>query len=66
MAHASRTGLSAVGAECGKSSLTDDDVRAMRSAWGDGASGKELSERFKVSRPTVSEIVNRKKWKHVA
>lgn len=53
------------GSEHPQSKLTEEDVRNIRQRYKDGESGRVLSEEYKVSRPTISEIVNRKKWTHV-
>jgi hypothetical protein len=43
--------------------LTDEMVRAIRRACG---TRREIAERFGVSQPTVSGVVNRVRWSHVA
>lgn len=50
----------------GSARLTAEQVSEMRSRHADGALQRELGEQFGVSQSTVSEIVNRKKWKDAA
>ena len=66
MGHARRTGLSALGSRCNRSHLTEQDVADMRLFHANGARTGELARQYGVSAPCVSEIVNRKKWRHVA
>lgn len=46
-------------------SLTAQTVRNIRIMHAQGAKQREIGERFGISRPTVSAIVNRKTWKRV-
>ena len=45
--------------------LTADDVRAIRKLHQNGASQKELAERFHIQQPHVSRKVFRQAWKHI-
>ena len=46
--------------------ITADDVREMRRLYATGKyKQQEIAERYGVSRSTVTEIVNRKRWKHI-
>jgi hypothetical protein len=45
--------------------LTEDAVRAIRSAAAAGVPRRILSARFNVARPTVHLIIHRRAWKHV-
>lgn len=54
------------GEEKSQAKLTDDAVRAIRKRFAAGESGRALAEEFNVSRPAISEVVNRKKWAHVS
>jgi len=44
--------------------LTDDDVACMRNFYANGMTQSKLAERYDVSRPHVSKIVNGHRWKH--
>jgi hypothetical protein len=47
--------------------LTEDDVRAIRRAYAaGGAHQREIARRFGVGQMTVSLIVRRKRWAHIA
>jgi hypothetical protein len=46
--------------------LTEDDVRAIRRRYSSGERGRALAREFAVNPATISEIVNRRKWAHVA
>lgn len=48
----------------GRSKLTVDDILAIRVAAGT-APQSELAKRFKIDQGHISDIINRKKWKHV-
>jgi hypothetical protein len=66
MQHAGRAGLMVCGEAHSRAKLTEEKVREMRADSEAGVSGRELSERYGVSRGAVSQIVNRQKWKQVA
>lgn len=44
--------------------LTDDDVRAIRSAA--GMSQRQLAARYGVSRPAIGFVISRKTWRHIS
>lgn len=46
--------------------LTEENVRAMRSAWEEGAAVSALAEQYGVHKVTVGDIVNLRTWAHVA
>lgn len=50
----------------GFSKLTEDKVRDIRRRKKEGEKQSALAKEFDVSNSTISEIVNRKKWPHVA
>lgn len=66
MGHARRTGLSPVGSRCNRGHTTEEDVRMMRILRELGVRTGEIAVLFDVSAPCASEIVTRKKWRHVA
>jgi hypothetical protein len=45
--------------------LTADDVRAIRKLYEKGYEQWQIAAAFSISRPVVSRIVTRKRWKHV-
>ena len=45
--------------------ITDDDVRAIRSAAAQGIRQRVLARMFRLSCPTICNIVKRKSWKHI-
>jgi hypothetical protein len=45
--------------------LTDADVRAIRAALRDGATQRELADKFSVSVTVIHCIGRRKTWRHV-
>lgn len=49
----------------GGASLTEYDVKQIRRLAFEGVSQVELAARFKVSRPTITRIVNRTIWKDI-
>lgn len=55
-------GTSNRGARQHQAKLTDEDVREIRRMAAAGCLQVQMMERFKISQPTVSEIVNRRKW----
>lgn len=63
--HATVTGLKARGSEVGTSKLNDKMVHAIKWFLNKGISRREISQAFKVSRPTISLIANNKIWTHV-
>lgn len=63
--HATKTGLKAHGEKVATSKLTDNMVHAIRWFLDKGVSHSELSNAFKISRPTISLISEGKSWKHV-
>ena len=61
--HAVEKGLHLCGGDCPWSVLTEDNVRFIRS--NNQMSIKELSEKFNVSRSTISDIIHYRTWKTV-
>lgn len=65
--HARSNGLlSAKGTKNNKAKLDDSDVRAIRKMYGEGATQVELASIYGVYQTTISLIVRRKGWKHIA
>ena len=68
--HAVDTGLSPnKGESCHTAKLTEDDVRFIRKHYNPDTTDfnqKTLAEKFGVEKCTISQIVHRKTWKHVA
>ena len=54
------------GAGHGRSKLTEDDVIQIRAEAAAGVTQIELSRMFRVSQPTISQIVRRVIWREVA
>lgn len=48
-----------------KTTLTADQVRAIRAAYGTGPSYADLAQAYGVDRGTICNIVRRKTWAHV-
>ncbi len=46
--------------------LTEDTVRAIRLASKGSESQYQLAKKFRVSQPTIHEIIQRKTWKHLS
>ncbi len=62
-----KKGRNAKGSKQFHSKLTERGVERMRGLWGLGCfSQKGIAKLFGVSVPTVSEVVNRKTWRHVS
>jgi hypothetical protein len=53
------------GSRHGRSKLTESEVADIRELRGAGRTLRELAARFQVSEPTISEIANRRIWRHV-
>ena len=71
MAHSCRLGLSPKpptrrGENAPKAKLNADQVQQMRKAAAEGTSLKELSAQYGVTAATVSKVVLRRTWHHVA
>jgi hypothetical protein len=60
-----RPGTGPKGSQNASAVLTEDNVRLMRQLHRDGASVKEIAQRFGMNRDHTSRILNRKQWKHV-
>lgn len=56
----------AVGERHGNSRLTKEIVLEVRRMHSAGHIQAEIHRRFNLSRPLVSDLVNRKKWRHLA
>lgn len=54
------------GSNVGTSLLTEDDVRAIRSAHDAGETQVAIAKRYRVTQACVSLIVLRRAWRHVA
>ena len=65
--HARATGaLSAKGVRNNKARLTDDQVRQIREAYSTGERQSDLAHRFGVDQTSISRIVRRDSWAHIA
>lgn len=65
--HAHRTGLinPARGIKVKNSKITEDDAIQIRKLYLSGKFQKDIADKFNISRPSVSNIINQKTWKHV-
>jgi HNH endonuclease len=55
-----------VGEKHVRAKLTNESVQAIRSAFAAGTSAAHLSRQYKVNQSTISQVVNRITWKHIA
>lgn len=53
------------GERCGRSKLTEQQVKDIRLEYASGISKSVLSRKYKISRRNITAIVERKSWKHV-
>jgi hypothetical protein len=60
-----RHGTRAWGARCGRSTLTEAQVSAIRAAVGSGRTQRSVAAEFGISQGTVGFIWRRETWKHV-
>lgn len=58
-------GTAQIGEGNGVAKLTDDQVRDIVRLRKSGATQPELAKQFGVTQPTISDIVNGKRWTHV-
>lgn len=49
----------------GMATLTEDDVRAIRSEYAAGSTNGQLADKYGVSCATIYRTVSRKNWKHI-
>jgi len=49
----------------GRAKLTDDNVREIRTLAAQGVQGKQLAERYGVSRTKISRVIRCLDWRHV-
>lgn len=63
---ARRPGPFAYGSRNGASVLTEDDVRRLREQAASGVLQKNLAREYGIAPATVSRIVTRKIWSHLA
>jgi len=56
----------APGSRNGSAVLLEDDVRRMRQQATDGVPNYQLAAEYGIDAATVSRIINRKAWRHVA
>jgi hypothetical protein len=55
-----------VGEENGRAKLTEDKVRAIRARYASGGvTHRELAEDFAIGCSHMSNVINRKAWRHV-
>ncbi len=67
MAEAYRMGArNSTGERNGNAKLTSADVRFIRRRYSSGVTQQALADRFGLDQTTVSDIVRRQLWKHVA
>ena len=55
----------ASGVKNANSKLNEDNVKIIRKEAADGVTYQTLADRFNVTRPTISCIIQGKTWKHV-
>jgi hypothetical protein len=60
-----RHGTTNRGERCGAAKLTASSVRDIRAKRASGAKVADLAKQHGVSGPTISEICNRRTWKHI-
>lgn len=60
------TGERARGEDHGVAKLTEDQVMEIRARYAGGMTQVELAEEFEISQPTISQVVRRLTWAHVA
>lgn len=48
-----------------QSNLTPEDVKAIRIAYAKGELAKDLAKEYQISTRSISDIVNKRTWKHV-
>lgn len=54
------------GIEHGRAKLTNKDIRRIRQIYATGKSTQvQLSKQFNITHYTISDIVNRRTWKHI-
>lgn len=58
-------GRGMIGSRQPTAKLTEAAVTAIRAAYAGGARQREIAAQYGVSQPIISEIVTRRKWKHV-
>lgn len=56
----------APGSRNGSAVLLEDDVRRMRQQSSEGVPNYQLAARYGIAPATVSRIINRKAWRHIA
>jgi hypothetical protein len=54
-----------IGSKHGMSKLTETDVRNIRALAAEGHRGCDLARRFNISPQVISEVVARKRWRHI-
>jgi DNA-binding MarR family transcriptional regulator len=54
-----------VGSSHKNSKVSDEQVLEIRRLWSEGVSKGELSRRYSLDRKTVSDMVERRTWKHI-
>lgn len=67
MAHSNKLGLHDIrGVRHPKAKITDEDVRQIRMIYSKGARQVDLAHQFGLDQTTISKIVRRQIWQHVA
>jgi hypothetical protein len=61
-----RHGMTARGSRSGQAKLTEEQVQEIRYRYEQGEAGLNLALAFSVSPSTISQVVLRKTWRHVA
>jgi NUMOD4 motif/HNH endonuclease len=61
-----RHGTDPVGTRNGRAKLTDHDVRDIRSAYDNGVTQVALAAQYGLTQASVSALILRKTWRHVA
>ncbi len=64
-AHPARRPGARIGERNGRSRLTADDVRRIRTMRGEGLEYRQIAAHFGVAVPTVQHIVSGKNWSHI-
>lgn len=55
-----------VGSKVGGSKVTEEEVRAIRLAFKNGSTRRELSQCYKIGFNAISQITSKRSWKHVS
>lgn len=61
-----KRGYSRIGKFHHRAKLEESDIPLIRGLYQEGLMIKDIADKFEVASPTISDVISKKTWRHVA